>query len=459
MPSNGATVHRHQQIPDVGALIRSSRNGRQPRMTQAELGALVGYSESWVCRVEKGERVPPWQTLARIAAILDIPPDDLIAAAHPLERGGTRDTGSTGAMVMTAATVTEGHVEGQEDAVRRRHFLTGAIGVGTVVAAGGSVAARGRGPSADPRGMLEAALFQPPVVGPVPLGRLAAALRQAREDFRQVRYAHLASDLPVLLAAAEATREALRGHQRERACAMMAGAYSLACELAIKLRSEESWVAADRALTAARASGEPAPLGEAARVLSVAMRHAGRHQQAVGLLTRTSRDLADDHTPQAQAVRAAMLLTCGYTAAHYGDRTAALDMVCEAETIGQQIRYGPGLEQVTVQATAEQCDSFRMSVFNKLGTPDEGVDVVRRIRPAVFPTAERRARFHTDAARMWHQLGDPRRTWAELRAIEHEAPEETCRPSVRALTTDLMCSPVSLPGLREFAVRTGAVHS
>ncbi|GGR10887.1 XRE family transcriptional regulator [Streptomyces netropsis] len=294
--------------------------------------------------------------------------------------------------------------------------------------------------------MLEAALFQPPVVSPVPLEQLTRALRRAREDFRQVRYTRLASDLPVLLAAVDATREALDGHPRERACAVAAGAYSLAGELAIKLRSEESWVAADRALTAARASGLPAPLGEAARVLSVAMRHAGRHQQAVGLLTRTSRELADDHAPEAQAVRAAMLLTCGYTAAHYGDRTAALDMLGEAESIGQQIPYGPGLDQVTVQATSEQCDSFRMSVFNKLGTPDEGVAVLRRIRPGVFPTAERRARFHTDAARMWHQLDDPRRTWAELRAIEHEAPEEARRPSVRALTTDLMCSSVSLPG-------------
>ncbi|MGX8904734.1 hypothetical protein ACR820_05755 [Streptomyces netropsis] len=38
------------------------------------------------------------------------------------------------------------------------------------------------------------------------------------------------------------------------------------------------------------------------------MRHASRHQQAVGLLTRTIHELSDDHTPQAQAVRAAMLL-------------------------------------------------------------------------------------------------------------------------------------------------------
>ncbi|WP_372407433.1 helix-turn-helix domain-containing protein [Streptomyces luteireticuli] len=453
-----ATTHRTDCAGGLGVLMRTRRNARHPRMTQAELGAALGYTASWVCRVEKGELVPSGKTLAQIGHVLGIPPDELISAAHPPERGRTQGGESPGAVMVVAATLTTGHVEDQQEvAVRRRHFFTGVVGIGTAVAVGAPAAAQGRGPSLDSHALLEEALFQPPAVEPVPLGQLAGALRRSREDFRQSRYAHLAAGLPNLLATADATRHALNGHQHERACALAAGAYSLAGELAIKLRFQESWVAADRAMAAARASAEPAPLGEAARVLAVARRHAGRHRQAVDLLTSTSRDLADDPTAQAQAVRAAMLLTCGFTAAHYGDRTAALDMVGEAEEIGRRITHSPGLEKVTALATPAQCDGFRLSIFNTLGT-DEGVAVVRRIRPGAFPAAERRARLFTDTARMWHRLGDHERTYAALRAIEQQAPEEARRPSVRLLTSDLMNAPVNLPGLAGFAVRTGAVH-
>ncbi|MEU1307785.1 XRE family transcriptional regulator [Streptomyces cinnamoneus] len=312
-------------------------------------------------------------------------------------------------------------------------------------------------PPVDPAAALEAGLFRPPAARPVSLGQLALALHRARADFRHARYQALGTELPLLLAAADATRDPLTGYAKERACALAAYAYSLAGELASKQHSEAVWVAADRALAAARTSGQPAPLGEAARMLSVAMRRAGRHHQAADLLVHTGRQLADDPTEQALAVRAAMLLTCGYTVAHYGDRTAALDMVDEAEAIGQRLRYGPGLERVTIQATRTQCASFRLSVYNKLGAPDEAVPVVARINPSIFPTAERRARFHTDAARMWHQLGNNARTFASLRAIEREAPEEARRPSVRAVTADLLYSSTNLPGLKEFAARTG-VH-
>ncbi|MFF2898610.1 hypothetical protein [Streptomyces sp. NPDC057966] len=76
---------------------------------------------------------------------------------------------------------------------------------------------------------------------------------------------------------------------------------------------------------------------------------------------------------------------------------------------------------------------------------------------AQLGNTERVARYLTDAARMWHQLGDGRRTFSALRAIERTAPEEVRRPALRTLTADLLYAPGSLPGLREFAVRTGAV--
>jgi hypothetical protein len=100
---------------------------------------------------------------------------------------------------------------------------------------------------------------------------------------------------------------------------------------------------------------------------------------------------------------------------------------------------------------------YRISSFTVLGTPDDAVPYVGRVIPAQLANTERIARYLTDTARMWHQLGDGRRTFSALRAIEHTAPEEVRRPALRALTADLLYTPQSLAGLREFAVRTGAV--
>ncbi|MER5783079.1 helix-turn-helix transcriptional regulator [Streptomyces mobaraensis] len=438
---------------DLGALVRSRRHALRPRMTQARLGTVLGYSASWVCRVESGELVPPVPVLMQIAAALNIPADDLLAAAHPPRGGVGPDLASPRTTPSPAATVARDDIEGQqEDAVRRRHFLTGAVGIGSAALTGTATAGPRR--TADPGTALEAALFQPPPAAPSTVNRLTVAVNGAREDFRRAEYHHLAARLPVLLATADATRNTLTGHGREEAHAVASRAYALACELAIKQRSETSWVAADRALAAARASGQASAVGEAARVLSVAMRHSGRHHAALDLLTRTCAQLDDASDAEAQGVRASLLLTGGYTAAHTGDRALALDLVDQAEDIG---RHGTAGHRLTLRATPEQCDGMRISIFNALGEPDDGVAPMQRINPGKFPTAERRARFFTDAARMWHQLGNHQRTYAALRSIEREAPEEARRPSVRALTADLVYAPVRLPGIREFAGRTGAI--
>ncbi|MFD5626999.1 hypothetical protein [Streptomyces sp. NPDC127072] len=111
----------------------------------------------------------------------------------------------------------------------------------------------------------------------------------------------------------------------------------------------------------------------------------------------------------------------------------------------------------TVSVGPEQRALYRIGIHNALGTPDEGIAYARTISPAQLPTAERRARFYTDTARMWHRLDDPRRTYTALRGIEQQAPEEARRPSARALTASLVYSSARLPGLKEYAIRTGAL--
>ncbi|MFG2111370.1 XRE family transcriptional regulator [Streptomyces sp. NPDC048718] len=331
--------------------------------------------------------------------------------------------------------------------MRRRNLLAGALAVGaSAVAAGPGTAAAAS---------LEDALFHLPAAEPAPLHALAARTAAAREAFTAARYSHLATVLPGLLAAAEATRDAAGGRARQQANGILARVYVLAAELASKAHSDAAWVAADRALAAARASGMPVPVGEAARVLAISMRRSGHCSSAVRLLTHEAAGLAPSEV-RTGAVRATLLLTGAYSAAVGGDRTTALALLDQAdEDIKRRPQSPAGL--FTVDATMTQAAVYRIGVHTTLGTPDEAVEIARGLNVDLMPTAERRARAWTDTARMWHALGNGEQTFAALRHVEQEATQEVRRPALRALTANLLYGPARVQGLREFAVRTGAV--
>lgn len=433
-------------VLDVGSVIRGARAAA--RMTQAQLGALCGYSASAVSRMESNGLQPSREALLRIAEALRITPEALGVTAHSMGRTATDG-------LQPAARVTGPVGRTQEDAVRRRQLLAGAVGVGAALAAG-PASAEPRPAAADPADALETVLFRSTAGVPVPLQRLTDALGAARKDFTAARYMALGRALPALLGAAEASRDGASGRARELAHAAVAHGYVLATELAVKLHADVAWATADRALTAARASGDPVVIGEAARVLAITMRRAGRTGAAVGLLRDTARSLGERRGAAPSAVEATLLMTAAYTAACAQDRTAALDLMAGAEEAVHRVPGGGTGTLFTVDATTAQADLYWIGVHNALGSPDEAVPYAARINPSRLPTAERRARLGTDTARMWHQLGDHRKTFGALRLVEQAAPEEARRPALRAMTAGLLYGPVPLPGLREFAKRTGA---
>lgn len=419
----------------IGAVIRGARAAA--RWNQAQLGVRIGYSASGVSRIESGLLSPGPQTLERISEVLNIPACELRSAAP----GGDSVTTVPG--------------RPQEDAVRRRKLLAGAVGLGAALAVPAGPAAAAAVPSGDPSVPLEQALFNPAAVSaPWTGSQVARSLEGARRNFRAAHYAALGAALPGLIAGSETARDAARGRARELAHGAVARTYVLATELALKEHADFAWVTADRALAAARAGGDPVVIGEATRVLAITMRRAGRPQAAVDFLARTAAAMTGDGAEQ--HVRATMLLTAAYTAASGGRRSSALSLMAEAEdAVAEPAEGTRGL--FTVDASRAQADVYWIGVHNALGTPDEGVRYAARVDPSALPTAERRARAATDTARMWHALGDQQRTFGALRAVEAAAPEEVRRPALRALTADLLYGPGTVPGLRDFARRTGAL--
>ena len=66
-------------VRDVGKRIRQLRQSRSgPKLTQEELGARARISVSFLSMIERGERSPHLETLAKIALALEVPLADLL---------------------------------------------------------------------------------------------------------------------------------------------------------------------------------------------------------------------------------------------------------------------------------------------------------------------------------------------------------------------------------------------
>ncbi|MFJ2267775.1 multiprotein-bridging factor 1 family protein [Streptomyces sp. NPDC087849] len=259
---------------DFGALIRGARCSA--RLTQAQSGAKCGYSASAISRIEANKLRPEYSAMLRMCEVLAIPPQRMHGFAAP--------------DASAVATVAIRCPSDEEDAVRRRKLLTGALAAGATAIVGGGTASAAA-VSGDPTASLEEALFRLPAAEPMALPLLTLQTAAARRAFRAARYRDLGQALPGLLASAEVTREAATGRARQQASGVLARAYVLTAELASKQHSDAAWVAADRALSAARDSGTPVPVGEASRVPAITMRRSGRWSSAVHLLTREAAEL------------------------------------------------------------------------------------------------------------------------------------------------------------------------
>lgn len=449
-------VRQAAEAGQFGALIRMTRTAR--RLTLVQVGKLVGYSASTVSRLETGRRKLTDVTLLRqFAGALEIP-------YHLF--GITSSTGSSslGAasppLALTPITVRETPWEGGDDAVRRRELLAGLVGVTGTAIIGVSTRPTST-PTAPIAQHLQTFLASDPggAVQPVGVQVLRDRLAAMRATFHACRYHDLAVTLPDVIATAHASLYETTGQQHDHIAALLADAYSLASDLCTRLHDDAlAWVTAERAQSAARASGDVASIAEAARMTSIAMRRHGHHDTATTLLTATALDLgadSGDPAPELLATYGSLLCTASYTAAQNGNRSSALELITEAETAATRL----GAARVPRSPfSLTNVGIYQIGVHTALGDAGTALDHARKIDLRSVPTPERQARFCLDTARAWHRFGNLSNCFQALQAADRCAPEELRRSSVRSLIASLLDAPgPTLPGMREFAARCGTV--
>lgn len=336
--------------------------------------------------------------------------------------------------------------------MRRRHFLSTVTGLAAAPLLPATV-----GSEIDPTRALVAPLeeflhHRSGDTAPITPAELHQGMTAARADFQAARYRQLATRLPGLLAAADATPAVNP--------AVRAALYNTATHLLIKLKTSGlGWITADRAMTAARTSGDPAVIADVTRNLATLHRQAGHYQSATHLALEAADQLTvtDAAAPDHLALYGTLLCNAGYTTALAGDHastTELLDTAAQAATRlgGDHNAHGTAFGPANVV-------SHRISAAHALGEPGAAIAHARQVAPGTIRLPERRARYWIDVARAYHQWGKPARCYRALLTAERHAPDDVhARPVVRALATELLSAPshTGMTGIREFAQRLGA---
>lgn len=407
------------QRGDVGGLIRLGRAARGWRLS--DLGEVVGYSAAALSRFER--RPVSLAPLCRVTDAVGIPRHVLAQAL-----------GVTGLLpARVGATVGR---RAEEDLMRRRQLLAASLAV----------------PAAWYLCVDDALAAIPRTDHPV--GDVAAQLARGRGLYDTGAHAQLVQALPDLLANAHgATRPG-----RPDGYARLAACYDLATDVLIKVsRAGSARTAADRATVYADLSESPLAQASSVRRLSIVLRHQGDRAAAHRLtLDAAGRLEATGLIRRGEAATYAQLLcTCAYNAATAGDRRSAHELIADAERAVDLLPEAPGPRAGGAVDRAAVA-LYAVGVHWNLGDAGAAIAAGRDLHPGQFPTAERRARLHTDLARAWHLWGKPEQTADALLSAYRESPGDVRdRASIRGIVTDLQQHHPHAAGVRDLVAAVG----
>ncbi|GCD96932.1 transcriptional regulator [Embleya hyalina] len=361
-------------------------------MTRAAVAAACGKSSDWLKSIEIGKRSTPLPMLLRLADVLHVA--DL--------------TELVGRQVRTMDYARPGH-DGL-DTVRRA--LT-----------------------AYP---LAGATDEPPTLDRV-RARLDGAWRTWHTSPHQ--RTEIGRVLPGLVHEAEQAADTHNGHDRHTAQALLSEVYHLAqAYLAWQAEPRLVWLVADRAMAAARASGDPLAVAGAAFYLAHLIRACDGGDEAQDLVSRAAESLRPrlgDDPNRLLPIYGHLWLCAALTAArerHEGEARRHFD---KAAAIVPKLPDGyahpwHGFGRAIV-------DLYDIMIDVEVGQAGEAQRKADQLDPSSIPSVERRSRHWIELARGAHHRGDHLATASLLHKSWRASPETlTYSPSGRSLISGLV---------------------
>jgi transcriptional regulator with XRE-family HTH domain len=456
--------------PEVTTALRDRNMGRffalvqqYTGASQTQIGMACGWSQGKISDIERGaSEVKHLAKFEEIADGLNLPdPARIILGLAPRKPSRPpsgreshqhgipqRDTSLALQSLPPSSllNLNAGDEQEDDDQVRRRNFvgLTGAAMLNAVLA---------DTPCDAPPLTVEPfapVLAMPPGNSPSEalheapdIDSLTAAVATVWGQFSAGRYSDLAKTLPSLLARLNAACLALDDEPQSRAFTLCAEAHRVAALVLLKLDDQGlAYLAADRSMRAAEASGDPVTVGASATTITATLMSSGHFPTAITAASAYAERLDHDmsaHTPESLSVYGAVLLRGAEAAARAGKRETASELLGEADETARRLGVDGNLRNTSFGPTNAKL--YRVNLTVALGDAGSAVDTARKVDPGMIPTTERKATFLVDTARAFLQWGKHANACIALRAAEETAHEEVAgRPSVHQVVRDLVTS-------------------
>lgn len=351
-------------MPGIGESIAAHR--RASGLTQADLAARIGKSVQWVSFVEQGRRHAERLTdLVRISAVLGCTLDDLLGRPVDALTSGLRRAPQADAVAAVRAVIMRSAVPRHDGQATPRPEL-----VGEQVAQAWSV-------------------WHSSPTAHSALGRL----------------------LPTLLG--DATAAYRVADDRRSAARSLAGAYQIARQWLHHIPDGDlAWIAADRAMHAAREADDPHLIALGAWALSASYRRAGQQDEATRLCLAAADELkkridaseVDGRPDQSLLADYGMLHLAAAISAAQSDedgRAWALHRVADdtARAIGTYYDPWTAFGRGNV-------DIHGLALSAELGRPDAVIEYSARLNIDGIPSVERRAAALINTARGYVRRGE-----------------------------------------------------
>ncbi|MGV9383595.1 XRE family transcriptional regulator [Nonomuraea sp. NPDC003707] len=296
--------------------------------------------------------------------------------------------------------------------------------------------------------------------GQMDLAAFASRVAAVRRQFQRSQYRQVIGALSVLLPLADHACDTLDGDERLLAHALASQVYHVAGSVLLKQEDQGlAWLAADRSVRAAQASGNALALGASTRVIARALMD-GQHHQVAADTARTAAERMDSELEQPSAEELSVygsLLLCGaVAAAHLGQRHVVGDFLDEAEQAAQRLGHDGNHEWTAFGPANVRC--HRVNVALRLGDAGTAIDHARHVALEQLPTPERRGTVLIDTAEAFYMWGKHDRALHVLRVAEEIAPQEvTSRPAALRLVRDIAVTapPTVRRAAQEYATLLG----
>jgi transcriptional regulator with XRE-family HTH domain len=395
---------------------RVAQYRRRLGLSQIELAARLGRSESWLSQVERGVRsVDRLSVLTKLAQALDVPVADL-SPSSPAE---------------TASVVPAG--AGYVDDLRL--LLSGAAALPVVLGS------------------------EEPVS--VPAEDANAWADECWELAHASQYRELATRLQVVVPALESAVRSVAGARRRPVQEALTGVYLAASAVLAKLDEPEgAWLAADRAAGIAQGLGRPAVMAGTQWRMALGLLSTRRLDQArhvAGRAVAALRPLVgDDASPELLSVWGALHLALAITSAREGQRKQTRDHLAIARRAAD--RLGEGRNYLTTEFGPSNVAAHAVAAAVELGDAGEALERAEDLDMTAF-SPERQARVLIDVARAYDQLRRPADALRCLLDAEALAPEQV---QDHAIVREVVRSLLQQAGrrasteLRSFSDRLGA---